>query len=149
MNHIQLGDYLITTDRSLLQVSDIHRWLSTKSYWAQGIPLETVQRAFINSFVVGVIHKSRQVGYARFITDYAVFAYLADVYVEEEHRGNGLSKAMMELLMGQSWMIGLRKLLLATLDAHGLYEQYGFKPLHFPERIMEITRMNLYQAENV
>ncbi len=147
MNEIQSGSYLVTTDRSLMRVADIHDWLSNHSYWAQGIPREVVQRAFDNSFVVGVLHDGRQVGFARFVTDYAVFAYLADVYVEDAHRGRGLSKAMMQLLMSQEWIGGLRKLFLATMDAHGLYEQYGFKPLHFPERIMEITRANLYQGK--
>lgn len=140
-----LGEYLVTTERSRMHVTDIHRWLSTESYWAKGIPLETVQRSFDHSFVAGVIRDGRQVGFARFITDYAVFAYLADVYVEEEHRGLGLSKAMMELLMDQPWVKGLRKLFLATMDAHGLYEQFGFEALRFPGRVMEITRSNPYQ----
>ena len=128
-----------------MRVADIHHWLSTKSYWAQGISLDTVQRAFDHSFVAGVIMDGRQIGFARLITDYAVFGYLADVYVEEAYRGQGLSKAMVKLIMEQPWVSGLRKLMLATRDAHGLYSQYGFELLHCPERMMEITRLNLYQ----
>ena len=143
--HVAKG-YLITTDRSLMRVGDIHQWLSTKSYWAPGISLDLVQRAFDNSFVAGVIKDGRQVGYARFVTDYAIFAYLADVYVEEGHRGQGLSKAMIALMMEQPWVSGLRRLMLATRDAHGLYEQYGFSGLQRPESLMEISRPNMYQS---
>jgi GNAT superfamily N-acetyltransferase len=141
--------YTVTLDRSLMSVADIHEWLSTRSYWASGIPLELVQQAFDHSFVAGVIKDGRQIGYARLITDYAVFAYLADVFVVEDHRGLGLSKAMMGLLMEQPWVSRLRKLLLATLDAHGLYAPFGFAALRSPERMMEISRLHIYQQPNL
>ncbi len=138
--------YLITTDRSLMNVAAIHRWLSNESYWSPGIPIELVQTAFDNSFVVGVIKDGLQIGYARLVTDYAIFAYLADVYIEEEHRGKGLSKEMIKCLMDQPWVSGLRRLMLATKDAHGLYQQYGFTSLQKPDRLMEISRPLTYQA---
>jgi len=143
MEQALTAGYTVTLDRGMMSVADIHEWLSTRSYWATGISIEVVQQAFDHSFVVGVIKDGRQVGYARFVTDYAVFAYLADVFVAEEHRGQGLSKAMMGLLMEQPWVTGLRKLMLATLDAHGLYAAFGFVPLRYPERMMEISRINL------
>jgi RimJ/RimL family protein N-acetyltransferase len=136
--------YIVTLDRNLMSVTDIHGWLTTRSYWAAGIPIEVVQQAFDHSFVSGVIKDGRQVGYARLVTDYAVFAYLADVFIVEEHRGQGLSKAMVRLMMEQPWVSRLRKLLLATMDAHGLYANFGFMPLRNPERMMEISRINLY-----
>lgn len=142
--NLQFGDYLITTDKSLLQPELVHEWLSTKSYWAQHIPFETVQRSFDHSFVIGALKDGRQIANARLITDYAVFGYLADVYVAEEHRGRGLSKEMMRVIMEQDWVRQLRRLMLATQDAHGLYEQYGFKELAFPQRIMEVARGNRY-----
>lgn len=98
-----------------------------------------------HSACAGAFYKGEQIGFARFVTDYSVFAYLADVYVEEAHRGLGISKRMMEALMDMPWVPGLRRLLLATKDAHGLYAQYGFGPLRYSERMMEILRNDLYQ----
>lgn len=143
VNHTK-GAYLITTDLSLLDVAAVHRYLSEESYWAKGIPYDMVQRSFEASFVIGVVHGSEQVGFARLVTDYATFGYLADVYVLEAHRGHGLSKAMMQALMGLPWVKGLRRLMLATADAHGLYAQYGFVTPARPERLMEIVKANLY-----
>ncbi len=136
--------YIITTDKSQMQPEAIHQWLSEKSYWSKKIPYELVKRAFDNSYCIGVISKGKQIGYARLITDYASFAYLADVYVEEEHRGKGLAKKMMEILMDLDWVKGLRKLMLATLDAHELYKQFGFAPMAISERYMEISRPIIY-----
>ena len=133
-------NYIITTDRSLMRVDDIHHWLSNYSYWAKGIPPGVVRQAFDHSFVAGVLLNGRQVGYARFVTDYAVFAYLADVYIEEAHRGRGLSKAMIRLMMDQPWIKDLRRLMLATVDAHGLYAGFGFTAVAKPERLMEIVQ---------
>jgi GNAT superfamily N-acetyltransferase len=136
--------YSFSTDREAMQLPRIHHWLHHHSYWAKGISLATVQTMIANSFCTGVFKAGAQVGFARFVTDYAVFAYLADVYIEEEHRGQGLSKHMMEVLMSQPWTKNLRRLTLATMDAHGLYEQFGFESLKHPERLMEITRPNIY-----
>lgn len=145
---IDFNGYAITTDKSLMNTKHIHQWLSTESYWSKNIPLNTVQTAFDNSYCIGVLKDGKQVGYARFVTDYAVFAYLADVYVEQEHRGKGLSKKMMDILMGSDWVKGLRSLWLGTIDAHGLYEQYGFKGHPNPERVMVILRPKIYSDNN-
>ncbi len=132
--------YMITTDKSLMNLHDIHKWLSEVSYWNKNVKFETVRTAFDHSFCVGILHRGHQVGYARLITDYAIFAYLADVYILEEHRGKGLAKAMLQVLLGFEWVKGLRGIKLATTDAHELYRQFGFGACAHPERIMEISR---------
>lgn len=141
---IDYNGYTITTDKNLMQPERIHKWLSEESYWSKHIPFDLVKRAFDNSFCFAAIKDGVQVAYGRFITDYASFAYMADVYVEEPHRGQGLSKKMLELVMEQEWMKGLRKIMLATLDAHGLYEQFGFVRMTNPGRFMEISRPAIY-----
>jgi len=137
--------YTITTDKSLMNIQDIYHWLSQEAYWCKGLPYDLFMTTFNNSFCIGAVIDGRQVGYARLVTDYATFAYLADVYVAEEHRGKGVSKKMMEVLLGLDWVKGLRRIMLATRDAHGLYKQYGFGPCKFPDRIMEIGRPNIYE----
>ena len=141
---IDHNGYLITTDRSLMFPEDVHEWLSKVSYWAKNIPYDTFLLSFNNSFCIGAVKDGRQVAFARLITDYATFGYLADVYVLDEHRGQGISKVMMQELFGLDWVKKLRRLMLATLDAHGLYRQVDFKEVTFPARIMEITRPNIY-----
>ena len=145
---IEYEGYTITTDKQAMQPEAIHRWLSQQSYWSKHIPFEIVKTAFDNSYCIAVLKDGEQIGYGRLITDYATFAYLADVYVEEPHRGKGLSKKMVETLMEQDWVKGLRKILLATLDAHGLYAQYGFTPMVISERYMEISRPIVYGDES-
>jgi N-acetylglutamate synthase-like GNAT family acetyltransferase len=142
--NIEYEGYTITTDKALMQPSAIHKWLTEESYWAKHVPFEIVKASFDNSYCIGILKDNKQIGYGRLITDYATFAYLADVYVEAAHRGNGLSKKMMETLMEQDWVKGMRKILLATLDAHGLYAQYGFTPMPISERYMEISRPFIY-----
>lgn len=137
-------NYFITTDKSLMKPDQIHHWLSTESYWSQNIPYATVKNAFDHSFCIGILKDDEQVGYARLITDYATFAYLADVYIKEDHRGHGLSKQMMQFIMELDWVKGLRRVMLATMDAHGLYEQFGFQEPKFPKRLMEIVRPTIY-----
>lgn len=137
-------DYLITTDKNLLRPEDIHHWLSTESYWSKHIPFETVKTAFDHSFCIGILKDGKQIGYARLITDYASFAYLADVYVEALHRGQGLATKMLELLLNLDWVKNLRRIMLATLDAAELYKPLGFKTPVFPERLMEIIRPSIY-----
>ena len=139
-----IDGYLITSDKTKMHVEQIHRWLSTQAYWCLNVPLETVQTAFDHSFCIGVLLDNEQVGFARLVTDYATFGYLADVYVTEPHRGKGLSKKMMEVLMNIEWVCKLRRISLATRDAHELYKQFGFTPLFQPERMMEIKRSDLY-----
>lgn len=141
-------NYIITTDKSLLQPNAIHQWLSTEAYWCKHIPYEVVKTAFDNSYTIGVLKDGKQIAYARLITDYAVFGYLADVYVIEEHRGKGISKKMMELLMNLDWVKRLRKVSLATKDAHGLYKQFGFTPFAHPERMMELANPTVYGDTN-
>ena len=142
--NISYNGYLITTDKEKMQVAAIHKWLSEKSYWVKDIPFDIVKNAFDNSFCMGVLIDGQQIGYARLITDYTTVAYLKDVYIEEEHRGQGLSKKMMEIMLGLDWVQKLGKVFLGTLDAHGLYKKYGFKPLAEPARWMEISRPGIY-----
>jgi GNAT superfamily N-acetyltransferase len=137
--------YNITTDTGRMDVSSIHAFLS-QTYWSPGIPMAVVQRAIANSLCFGVFSGNEQVGFARVITDKATFAYLADVYVLEAHRGKGLSRRIMEHVIAHPDLQGLRRMLLATRDAHALYAQYGFKPLVAPDRMMEIHRPNAYTA---
>jgi GNAT superfamily N-acetyltransferase len=133
-------DYLITTEHSAMQPEAIQKWLSEKSYWSPGISYEKVKTSVDHSYCIGIFKDGAQVGFARLVTDYVVFAYLADVYVLEEHRGQGLSKKMMEILFEQDWTKGLRRIMLGTRDAHGLYKQYGFTPMAAPDRFMEVSR---------
>ena len=142
--HVNYNGYLITTDKDLMYPDDVQKWLSEESYWAKHIPAATFRQCFDNSFAIGAIKDGRQVGFARLMTDYASFAYLADVYVEDSHRGIGLSKIMMQVLFDLDWVKSLRRIMLATRDAHELYAKFGFAPLNVPERIMEIVRPDIY-----
>ena len=135
--------YEISIDRSRLDVKAIHAFL-TQSYWSPGIPLATVSRAVDNSVCIGAYLGAEQVGFARVVTDKATFAYLADVYVLEPHRGNGLSRLMMEAVTQHPELQGLRRWLLITRDAQGLYAKFGFTPLSAPERFMELRKQNAY-----
>ena len=129
--------YLITTDRSRLNIELIHDFLSKTSYWAIGRAQDVVQRSIDNSLSFGVYKGNDQVGFARVVTDYATFAWIADVFVLPEHRGHGLSKWLMDVMLSHSKLQGFRRWVLATKDAQALYERYGFIPLHRPERWME------------
>ena len=137
------GEFEISTDPARLDVRSVYEFL-TNSYWAQGIPLETVQRSIANSLCFGIYQATRQVGFARVISDRATFCYLADVFVLEPYRRRGLSKWLMECIMGHPDLQGVRRWMLATQDAHGLYRQYGFVALKTPERWMEIHRADIY-----
>ena len=133
------GEYFISTDRARLDVEAIHGYLSNESYWARGRPLETVRRSIENSLPFGVYKgDSQQVGFARIITDYATFAWLADVYVLEAERGRGLGVWLVETIISHPDLVGLRRWVLATKDAHGLYKRFGFAELLRPERWMEM-----------
>jgi GNAT superfamily N-acetyltransferase len=138
--------YEVSTDAARLDVAAIHAFLS-ETYWSPGIPLATVRRAIENSVCVGAYTNGRQIGFARMVTDKATFAYLADVYVLEEHRGNRLSKRMLESLLGLQELQGLRRMMLATRDAHALYESFGFKALATPARFMELHNPNAYALD--
>ena len=137
--------YHITTDRSLMDVEAIHAFL-TRSYWSPGIPRSIVEKAIDNSLCFGLFHESAQVGFARVVTDRATFAYLADVYVLEEHRGKGLARRMMEAVFSHPDLQGLRRFMLATRDAHALYRQFGFRDIANPENLMAINRPDIYSS---
>jgi GNAT superfamily N-acetyltransferase len=132
--------YTITTDKSLMNIYDVHQWLSESSYWCPGIPFDTFSTAFSNSFCIGAMLGTQQVAYAALVTDYATYAYLKDVFVLEEHRGRCLGKQMLQILFDLDWVRSLRVIKLATRDAHTLYGRYGFLPAKYPDRVMEIVR---------
>src|SRR5688572_21760962 len=119
-------DYLISTDPSLLDVDVIYDYLSGESYWAKNIPRDVVEKSIANSLCFGVYHHNRQIGFARLITDKATFAYLADVFIISEYRGKGLSKWLIQVIHAHPELQGLRRWVLGTQDAHGLYEQFGW-----------------------
>ena len=138
-----MSAYEISTDPARFDVDAIHAFL-TQSYWSPGIPRATVARAIANSLCFGVFWQGQQVGFARMVTDKTTFAYLCDVYVLEAHRGRGVSKQLMGYVMKHPDLQGLRRMMLATRDAHGLYAQFGFTPLSAPDRIMEVLKPNIY-----
>lgn len=130
--------YTISTDPARLNIPLIHQFLNQYSYWAQNRPLDIVQRAVENSLNFGIYHNGEQVGFARVITDYATFAWLCDVIIIPEHRQAGLGKWLVDCVVNHPDLKPLRRLLLATKDAHELYRKYGgFEPLGHPERWME------------
>ncbi len=136
-------EYRISTDPDVMDLDAIHAYLSN-SYWAQGIPRELVAKAIDGSLCFGLFHHEQQVGFARVVTDHATFAYLCDVYVLADHRGRGLAAWLMETILGHPHLQGPRRFLLATRDAHGLYEKVGFMALARPEIFMEINRPGIY-----
>lgn len=141
--------FIFSDDRNLIDVKAVHHYLSTQSYWAKDIPFSLVKKSIENSLCFGIYKAQQQVGFARWVTDKATFAYLCDVYVEQAYRGLGLSKKLMSLMLFHPDLQGLRRYQLATLDAHGLYKQFGFKPIENPERHMSIVHKDLYsQPEN-
>jgi GNAT superfamily N-acetyltransferase len=144
---INYQGYVITTDKSLMKVHDIHKWLSEESYWCKQVPFDIFMRSFDHSFCLGILKDGRQVGFARLITDYATFGYLADVYVAEAHRKKGLSKAMLKVLFDMDWVNNLRGIKLQTKDGHGLYRQFGFSDCKYPDRVMEISRPGIYEQQ--
>jgi GNAT superfamily N-acetyltransferase len=142
----QRGEYLITTDSSRLNIEMIHAFLSNESYWATGRGLEVVKRSIENSLSFGIYKGSDQVGFARVVTDYATFAWIADVFVLPEHRGRGLAKWLMEVIVSHPQLQGFRRWVLSTKDAHGVYERFGFRALHRPERWMERPDPNMQES---
>jgi GNAT superfamily N-acetyltransferase len=140
------GDFLISTDRSRLDVELIHDFLSKTTYWAVGRKRDVVQRSIENSLPFGIYKGNNQIGFARVVTDYATFAWVADVFVLPEFRGRGLSKWLMEIILAHPQLQGFRRWVLATKDAHSLYAQFGFIPLHRPERWMERPDPNMPES---
>jgi len=141
------GQYEISTDRSRLDMALIHEFLLS-TYWAQNIPRAVVERSIQNSLCFGAFQGGQQAGFARVITDFATLAYLADVFVVPEHRGRGLSKMLLRAILAHPELKGLRRFLLATQDAHGLYAQFGFQPLAQPEHFMTIHQPGVDRGEN-
>lgn len=133
-----LGAYLISTDPARLDLDAIYSYLSLESYWARGRPRDQIVRGVENSLPFGAYRDAAQVGFARVVTDYATFAWLADVYVLESERGNGVGKALVQAVVEHPAVRDLPRVILATVDAHGLYERFGFKPLQRGERFMAI-----------
>ena len=137
---------MVSSDPNDLDFEVIYGFIS-QSYWAKGIPRETLQKAIDNSLVFGVYTEvGQQVGFARLSTDRATFAYLADVFIVESYRGKGLSKLLMKHIITHPDLQGLRRLMLATSDAHGLYAGFGFKPIENPDILMQIWQPNIYQS---
>lgn len=141
----QRDDYLISTDPARLDLAVIHGYL-TRSYWAAGIPFAIVARSLQRSLNFGLYHDGQPIGFARLVTDYATYAYVADVFVLEEHRGRGLGKWLMATVAEHPDLADVRRWQPVTRDAHGLYEQSGFRDLTQPERHMEKVRPNPYQT---
>jgi GNAT superfamily N-acetyltransferase len=138
------GEYEIDTDKRRLDIAGTHRFLSQEAYWARGRTLEQTLTAIENSLCFGIFRGREQVGFARVITDKATFAYVGDVFILEGHRKQGLSKWLMQTIVEQPDLLGLRRWLLATKDAHGLYEQFGFASLVHPDRWMERAAPDAY-----
>jgi len=137
-------EYWITTDKEKFDMDIIHSFL-TNSYWAEGISKEIIQRSIDGSLCFGVFENNKQIGFARMITDQATFAYLADVFILKEYRGRGLSKWLMEVIMSHPGLQGLRRMMLATRDAHELYKKFGFIPLTNADRWMQIHDPDIYK----
>jgi GNAT superfamily N-acetyltransferase len=138
------GACKISTNPKLLNVSFIHEWLSTQSYWAKNISRDKIERIIKHALCFGVYNNGEQIGFAKVITDYATTAYIGDVFIIEAYRGKGLSKWLMETIIAHPDLQTLRRWVLATADAHKLYEKTGFKSLAKPERWMERYREDAY-----
>ena len=146
------NEFIISTNKSKLDVDVIHNYLCNESYWAKNIPAELVKKSIDGSCCFGLFVKEntivKQIGFARVVTDFATFGYLADVFILEAYREKGLSKWLMEAIMNCPDLQGLRRWLLATKDAHGLYTKFGFLPLDKPERIMGFKPFEEYPQTN-
>lgn len=138
---------LYSADKNLLQINVIHDYLSKESYWSKGIPLQIVENAIKGSVCFAAYDGGKQIAYARVITDGATFGYLADVFVLEPYRKKGISKNLMQFIMACPELKGLRRFMLATKDAHSLYEKFGFKNLSTPDRFMELKPFETYDSK--
>lgn len=136
------GDFAISTDPARLDLIWVHDYLTSDAYWAQGISYSVFEKSTENALCFGVYHQSRQVGFGRVISDFATFAYLADVFISEKHRGQGLGKWLVKCILGYPELQGLRRWMLLTSDAHELYERYGFRPMRHPGKAMEKVANN-------
>ncbi|MCB0568970.1 MAG: GNAT family N-acetyltransferase [Phaeodactylibacter sp.] len=139
------GAYTITTDQALFDFEKAHDFIARQSYWGQGIPMDTLRKSAAHSLSFGMFHGAEQIGFARVVTDRATFGYLADVFIDEAYRGQGLGKWFIATILAHPELQGLRRWMLATRDAHGLYAQNGFTPLKKPETFMERHDPEVYQ----
>ena len=138
--------WLISTDPARLDLNEVHHWLSTASYWAEGVPLDVIERGFRHSCCFGIYdEESELAGFGRVVTDYASFGYLADIFILPERRGDGLGKLLVEAMLAHPQLQGLRRWLLMTRDAHGLYDQFGFTALQMPQSAMERRDPDIYK----
>ena len=135
------GEFIISSDPARLDLPWVHNYLTNEAYWARGITFPVFQKSVENALCFGVFHQSKQVGFGRVISDYATFAYLADVFIDVDFRGRGLGKWLVECVRSYPELQGLRRWMLLTSDAHRLYEKYGFVPLEHPEKVMEIVSL--------
>ncbi|TKC09132.1 GNAT family N-acetyltransferase [Pedobacter frigoris] len=142
---IEDSGFIFSDDTQKIDPVAVHHYLSNQSYWAENIPLDVVKKSIENSLCFGIYKDTKQIGFARWITDKATFAYLADVYVDEIYRGQGLSKKLMSLMLFHKDLQGLRRYMLATQDAHGLYAQFGFKSIDHPDRLMAVVIKDAYK----
>jgi GNAT superfamily N-acetyltransferase len=140
------GEYTISTDSERLDLAIIHDFVSNHSYWGRGRRIKTVQRALDHSLNFGIFKNNQQVGFARVVTDFATFAWVADVFILEDHRGLGLAKWLMTSILSHPDLQGFRRWVLATKDAHELYRQFGFRELKRPERWMERPDPQMQEA---
>ncbi len=135
----------ISTDKTRLDIPKIHDFLCNRSYWAKGIPIEIVTKSIENSLCFGAYNQAGELlGFGRVITDFATFGYICDMLVFEEYRGQGISKKIVAEIMAHPDLQRFRRMMLFTLDAHGLYRQFGFENSANPERMMQIASMNVY-----
>ncbi len=141
----QIDGFSYSKDKSKLNLEYIHHFLSKESYWAKHIPMDIVKASIEGSLCFGVYENNKQIGFARVITDYATFGYLADVFIEKDYRGKGLSKELMRFIMEQDVIKNLRRFMLATLDAHGLYAQFGFESQEGNKRLMGVKFFEEYK----
>ena len=142
------GEFLITTDITRLDIVAIHEFLSKHAGWCDNIPFDRVKTSIDNSLNFGLFHRDKQIGFARVISDYSTIAYLGDVYVLDNYRGQGLSKKLMDAVIGHPNLQGLRRWILLTSTADWLYEKYGFAKLSNPEKYMELFDPNIYRQGN-
>lgn len=137
----------ISTDKQKLNVDLIHEYLSKESYWAKDRDIDIVKRSIDNSLCFGIYSESKQIGFARVVTDYAVFAWIMDVFILKNFRGNGFGKNLMSAIMTHAELQNLQRWGLGTDDTHGLYAQFGFKPLRKPQNMMEISNAKINRNE--
>ena len=139
-----IGEYLFSDDPAKVDLRAVHEFIGGRSYWAKNISFELFSKALVNSMCFGVYKGGEQVAFARWVTDKATFAYLCDVYVNENYRGEGIGKRLMAFMFSHPDLQPQRRYMLATRDAHGLYVQFGFEPIPDPSILMGITKKDPY-----